>query len=111
MRELIQSVLVNYGYSLALAENGLEALKMIRAGCHPKIILVDFEMPIMNGEVFARELRKQDLLKTAALILMSADREANEHSSVKLFEAILPKPLLVSSLVRLIQRFDANAKH
>lgn len=64
---------------LYVASDGIEALEKLRSGEIPKerrLILLDLNMPRMNGIEFLRELRKdRDLCSTTVVILTTSKDE------------------------------------
>lgn len=92
------------GYRLVIARNGIEALQKA-AACLPQLILMDIQMPEMDGLEAIRRLRKQPLFAQTPIIALTAlamtgDRErclaagANEY---------LSKPMRLKELVALMQ--------
>ena len=66
---------------LHLASNGLDALEKLRDSeliPTPKIILLDINMPKMNGIEFLRELRKDDKLKDIVVFIMTTSNEDSD---------------------------------
>jgi signal transduction histidine kinase/CheY-like chemotaxis protein len=64
-RKIVSRLLKSRGFICHEAENGQECVDMVLAGEHPyKFILLDYEMPVLNGPSAARQLRDQkcDLL-------------------------------------------------
>ncbi|WP_378172358.1 response regulator [Aquimarina sp. SS2-1] len=56
---------------ILVAENGAEAIQIIKSGTIPEIIFLDINMPIMNGWEFLSEIQKHnDQLKQTIVILM-----------------------------------------
>ncbi|QWV97877.1 response regulator [Geomonas nitrogeniifigens] len=50
LRELLQSILVEYGYRVILAEDGLDAVEKFRGAGSVDLVLMDMIMPRMNGK-------------------------------------------------------------
>jgi CheY-like chemotaxis protein len=46
---VLGKIMKNVGIKTIVAVNGAEAIKKINAGLRPDVILMDLEMPIMNG--------------------------------------------------------------
>ena len=57
IRKVAQRILAALGFLTREAENGLEALNACRA-MMPDAILLDWNMPVMDGITFLRELRE-----------------------------------------------------
>lgn len=93
---------LNFPYELFTAYNGLEALEMLCGNADkapmnplPDIILLDINMPKMNGIEFLKILRKNDALKHIKVFVMTTsgdeqDRKATEKLGVT---GYLIKPL------------------
>ncbi|HLG34547.1 MAG TPA: response regulator [Bacteroidia bacterium] len=75
----------NIANPLAVAHNGQEALDMLR-GVNgkskivptPKIILLDINMPKMNGIEFLHELRADPELKTLSVFVMTTSNDEKD---------------------------------
>ncbi|WP_305864540.1 chemotaxis histidine kinase/response regulator CheAY2 [Helicobacter pylori] len=72
-RAIIRKCLKPLGITLLEATNGLEGLEMLKNGDKiPDAILVDIEMPKMDGYTFASELRKYNKFKNLPLIAVTS---------------------------------------
>jgi DNA-binding response OmpR family regulator len=91
LQRLLRLTLTSEGFEVITASNGLEGLEKVRVD-PPDVILLDLEMPVMDGRTFFRELRKQGN-NTPVLILSAygarnAQRELQADGSLeKPFEA------------------------
>ncbi|MFP6237008.1 chemotaxis histidine kinase/response regulator CheAY2 [Helicobacter pylori] len=72
-RAIIRKCLKPLGITLLEATNGLEGLEMLKNGDKiPDAILVDIEMPKMDGYTFASEMRKYNKFKNLPLIAVTS---------------------------------------
>ena len=83
---------------LFVAGNGVEALEMLRRGDLPKsrrLVLLDLNMPKMNGIEFLRELRADpELGPTPVVVLTTSDAERDKVEAYNLHVAgYLLKPV------------------
>jgi CheY-like chemotaxis protein len=72
---------------LYVANNGLEALEMLRSGAVPnerRLILLDLNMPKMNGIEFLRVVRNDPDLQTVSVVVLTTSNE--ERDRVEAFE-------------------------
>jgi CheY-like chemotaxis protein len=66
---------------LYVATNGVDALEMLRSGAIPgerRIILLDLNMPKMNGMEFLRELRADPLLQSIPVIVLTTSNDERD---------------------------------
>ena len=76
----------NIANPLTIAHNGVEALDMLRGtnGCEkiepsPKIILLDINMPKMNGLEFLREIRADKELHNISVFVMTTSNDEKDR--------------------------------
>jgi CheY-like chemotaxis protein len=87
-----------------VANNGLEALELLRGDSVPKerrLVLLDLNMPRMNGIEFLHELRKDpDLRTTPVVVLTTSDDERDKVEAYNLNVAgYLLKPVTFVNFV------------
>lgn len=70
-RILVRQVLAHYGYAVLEAKDGLTGLAMARTHM-PALILLDIQMPVMNGFMVIRELRNDPELRKIKVIAVSS---------------------------------------
>jgi len=58
MRKVARRILENMGFEIAEAADGVEALAWCRAAM-PNAVLLDWNMPVMNGVEFLKHLRRE----------------------------------------------------
>ena len=91
---------------LYVAENGLEALEMLRDGRVPnerRLVLLDLNMPMMNGIEFLKTLRADEKLgATPVVVLTTSNDEQDKVQAYNLNVAgYLLKPVTFSNFVEL----------
>lgn len=97
----------NISNPLWVAGNGVEALEMLRSGSIPverRLILLDLNMPKMNGIEFLRELRADpDLVSTSVVVLTTSNDDRDKVGAFNLNVAgYLLKPVTFLSFVELM---------
>ena len=76
IRELYAVALIQAGLEVHMAENGEQGLKMA-LDKHPSVILLDIDMPIMDGHKTAEKLRLDEWGKTARIIFLTNHSDAS----------------------------------
>lgn len=102
IRTLIEDVLSERGYSVAVAESGNEALIQIRAR-RPDLVLLDLMMPGMNGWTFLRS-RDHDLMRIPVLVVSAAGQSGIGEAQELGAPVFLAKPFDVETLLREVER-------
>jgi two-component system, cell cycle response regulator DivK len=105
-RYLVTFLLEKHGYTVVPAATGREALDLVRT-LSPAIILLDIQLPEMNGYAIARALRSAPALATIPIIAvtsyaMPGDRESALAAGC---DGYVEKPIDPDSFVSEIQRF------
>jgi CheY-like chemotaxis protein len=82
--DVLCGMLRDRGYRVRVATNGSRALTAARAEC-PDLIMLDVNMPVMNGYEVCHELKSSDGTRSVPVIFISALDEVVDK--VKAFEA------------------------
>ncbi|MDA1053872.1 MAG: response regulator [Planctomycetota bacterium] len=88
-----------WGHAARTAQNGLAALR-VAAAQHPDVVLLDMEMPFMDGYQIARHLRLDFPRRTCFLIAVTA-RSEDEHREQCIqagIDLLLIKPIDLSDV-------------
>jgi len=90
---------------VAIASNGQQALEMAREH-HPDIMLMDINMPVMDGLTAAREIYK--IAPDIGCIITSAERNPNAFREAMLIgiQEYLIKPFTIDELEAAIERVN-----
>jgi CheY-like chemotaxis protein len=103
LRDGLSDALELEGYAVVGVEHGEAALRHLRQGARPFLILVDLMMPVMDGRAFRDELRKDPELAEIPIVIMTA---ASRRDLADLAEPILSKPLDIDALFALVQHVE-----
>lgn len=116
IRQMVRAMLEPEGYSLIEAADGVEALAALRACATPLVVLLDYQMPNMDGEDVLREvIAAGPPLSTHEYLVISANASTFPDSFIDLLRhlslRVIPKPFsrdtLVSAVAQAAQRLDA----
>ena len=98
---------------LHVASNGLDALEMLRSSqsvIHPsrRLILLDLNMPKMNGIEFLKELRQDpNLLQPPVIVLTTSDQEKDRVEAYNLHVAgYIVKPVTFAKFVKVVEALN-----
>lgn len=79
MRMILAKILRDLGYEVADAANGVEALRAIRADWRDiELLLVDWNMPEMNGLELVTEIRKDASLASLVIVMVTTETELDQ---------------------------------
>jgi two-component system chemotaxis response regulator CheY len=77
IRKVARRILEDIGFEIAEAGDGMEALAWCRTSM-PEAILLDWNMPVMNGMEFLRTLRSEPGGRTPVVVLCTVEND-REH--------------------------------
>ena len=109
VRRLAQHLLVSHGWQVETAADGLAALQRLHEGLQPSVMLVDIEMPGMNGLELLRRLRQEPRWQQLSVVMLTA-HEAGPVSQQALdmgAQAYLTKPYSPQQLLAQVKRYAA----
>jgi CheY-like chemotaxis protein len=93
------------GYNVTSAENGEVALKMLRNGNRPCVIILDLMMPVMDGWEFRRVQASDPDLKDIPIVVISADGRAQKKAQALAVKQALVKPIEFDDLARIARDY------
>lgn len=105
VRHVVTETLLDEGYDVLAAPDGVVALTQLQE-YPPDVILLDYQMPVMDGPQFVRAYRQLPV-PHAPIILMTAAVSAQQRAAQLGTEAVLSKPFDLEVLVRLVGQFAA----
>jgi CheY-like chemotaxis protein len=101
LRDVLKWFLDNDGYATNVVGNGQEALEYLRAAPQlPRLILLDLQMPVMDGWQFLRERAGDPSMAAIPVLVLTAESGADRRS-LGVAEC-LAKPVDVTALLERI---------
>ncbi len=98
-RFLVKRLLEKKGAQIVLAENGLKAIEIAKADPTISIILMDIQMPVMNGYTATKELRKMNIKIPIIALTANAMSEDRDKCIEAGCDDYLSKPINTSELL------------
>lgn len=102
IRDSERQILADSGFRVVEAHDGAEALRQIDIE-PPALIVLDVQMPGVDGPTFARELRTR--LRRVPLVILTGVPDPRREADRCNAEAFLRKPFDADELVRIVRRF------
>jgi len=105
IRKVVQTGLAQNGYQVISADNGKDALKILK-NTKPELILSDIDMPIMNGFEFREAVRSNPELSDVPFVVMSANSDRAYMKRMIKFgaAAYICKPFNIDQLVLMVEK-------
>ncbi len=98
LSEVLTDLLIECGYTVATAIHGQEALSYLAANPLPSLILLDWMMPVMDGEEFVRQKAQRPSLAQVPVFLLSARGDPPATMVALGIQRVFRKPLLFEQL-------------
>lgn len=97
---LLKTMLARTNVKILTAVNGQEALDLVRS-LKPQVVLLDIQMPVMNGLEVLKEIKSDPKLKDIAVIMVSAYTSAEDiEQSMNLgASGFIKKPVIMDILL------------
>jgi two-component system, cell cycle response regulator len=78
LRHILQTQLTKWGYEVVEARNGLEAWRLLHGNDAPKLAVLDWIMPGMDGVEVCKEIRKREDHPYIYLLLLTAKHKKED---------------------------------
>jgi CheY-like chemotaxis protein len=103
LRETLVFILERAGYRAVQAAHGREALDYLLAGGRADLILLDMNMPVMDGWALVRELRARGL-GACPVVVLTAAHDAQRSAEEVGAAGFIGKPFELETLVDTVRR-------
>ena len=110
-REIAATILEEYGFLVDCAENGAQAVEMVRTSAERPydLVLMDIQMPVMDGYEATRRIRSMEDPALANVLILAVTANAFEEDRKRALEAgmngRIAKPIQISVLMAKIREF------
>lgn len=111
VRKVTQRLLSRDGYQVVLARDGLDAIRQLQ-DVVPDLMLLDIEMPRMDGFEVARKMREDERWKGVPIVMISS-RTADKHRDHAFSLGVshfLGKPYEEGELLRLVKKLTTESQ-
>ncbi|NVK01903.1 MAG: response regulator [Oceanospirillaceae bacterium] len=105
-QQLAQDLLESIGMQVTLAENGVEALEALKQSTFDAI-LMDIQMPVMDGYEATRQIRLQSEYAELPIIAMTANALLSDQAEAETagMSDYVSKPIITDDLFRVLVRW------
>jgi CheY-like chemotaxis protein len=104
MRTSLWHLLSDEGFHVHTAKNGRDALTCLQEIEAPCLILLDLMMPVMDGNQFLAERRRDAQLSSIPVVIMSAWTRDWKGKTLGV-DAVVTKPVRPEDLLKLVERY------
>lgn len=109
-RDMLSSLLSTAGYHAVAAEDGLEALHLLRtvrrrAPAVPCLVLLDLSMPRLSGHGFRRAQLGDPHVANVPVAVMSGAADLDERARALGAVATVAKPIDCDRLISVVRRY------
>jgi CheY-like chemotaxis protein len=108
VRELTKLFLEFEGCAVIEAGDGRDAVRAALVST-PDLILLDIQMPLMDGLEAARQLRRNNSVRNVPIVAVTANDDIQREAIAAGCNACLSKPLLPDTIVNILTNYLAPA--
>lgn len=108
---MVGKILTPHGFSVHHAANGLTGLRLARE-IHPEIILVDMDLPDLEGKVVVTQLRGMPEAMKLPIVAFTAEASARAKRLALAFgcDAFISKPIDTRAFPEQVQQILTHAR-
>ncbi len=106
-QELIQEILMNHEAQVFVSNHGQDAIDQLRAGLKIDAILMDIQMPVLDGKEATQLIRQMEAYKDIPIIALTADvmKGVKEELIQDGMTDYIPKPVHVQEMIKVIKKW------
>jgi two-component system, cell cycle response regulator DivK len=105
-RRILHDLLTNAGYEIVQAENGEEAVK-VAAAQRPDLILMDIQLPLLDGYEATRRIKSDPALRAIPIIVVTSYALSGDESMARAAgcDAYITKPYSPRAILAKIREY------
>lgn len=105
IRVLLSDYLVNFGFQVDSVETGVQCLDRVHKQ-PPDVLLLDFQMPVMNGLEVLNSIRRDGRTRDLAVIMLSANKDTEKlvQASGIGADLYIVKPFEIATIIPAIEQ-------
>ncbi len=103
--EAFRHILERKGFEVLTALDGAEAIRLVEKEPFPDLIVLDVQMPDMNGYTFMFELYREEKRRNIPVIVVSAFSEMQPIFAHRGIKDYVVKPVNPDELIEKIKKF------
>ncbi len=112
-REIAAEILKEAGFTVDTAENGQQACEMVQGAEHYDLVLMDIQMPIMDGYSATRAIRDMEKPYPADIPIIAMTANAFEEDRERALQAgmngHLAKPIDIEKMMSVLQKLFSES--
>ena len=101
----LKEFLESEDYKVLIAENGFEAMELLKKSAMPNLILLDMKMPVMDGWEFAKEFREK-YGQQSPIAVITAAVDAEQRAKDIYANGWIEKPFNLDVLLEKVKRYE-----
>ena len=105
-RQILRDLLTNAGYEMLVAEDGVQALEQAEKH-RPDLILMDIQLPVLDGYEATRRLKANPELKAIPIIVVTSYALSGDEEKARAAgcDAYVAKPFSPRALLAKMREF------
>lgn len=112
LRQMLRFTLSVHGYEVLEAENGVDALDILSKE-HVDMLIVDWQMPMMDGLALVKKLRENSAYENLPIIMVSCRDDLSARKKAYSLGVItwLKKPFRMAEVQRVVENGLGDSAH
>jgi two-component system chemotaxis response regulator CheY len=110
LRNAMSDLLCEEGIPATCAENGQVGLDLLRAGARPCLVLLDLQMPLVDGLTFRRRQLEDPRFAGIPVVVMTGQPGRDGEAQTLGVSLYMKKPVAPSRVLGVVEQYCAHAK-